>query len=115
MASAFLVLASLNMCTTSAGEACILDMTARGEYALEHRIRSGRERLQSLDLDGLRDAPNREQRHIEASKTFPDLGERGTDGDFVLRLVFPATDGPIRDVAGKKDLLRVMEVIYNPW
>jgi len=113
MASAFLVLTSLNMRTASAGEACIQDMTARGEYALEHRIRSGREHLQRSHFDGLRHVPNREQRHIEASNTFPDLGERGTDGDFVL--VLPAADGPIRGVAGKIDLLvRAMEVIYNP-
>jgi len=56
---------------------------------------------------------NREQRHIEPSKTLPDLGERGTDGDFVL--VFAGTDGPIRGVAGEEDLLvRAMEVIYDP-
>ena len=102
MASAFLVLTSLNMRTASAGEACIQDITARGEYALEHRIRSGHELLQSLHLDGLRYVPNREQRHIEASKTFPDLGERRTDGDFVL--VFAGADGPIPGVAGEKDL-----------
>lgn len=38
MASAFLALTSLNMRTASAGEACILDMIERGEYALEHQI-----------------------------------------------------------------------------
>jgi len=113
MASAFLVLTSLNMRTASAGEACIQDMTARGEYALEHRIRSGHERLQRLRLDGLRYVPNREQRHIEASETFPNLCERGTDGDLVL--VFAGADGPIRGIARKKELLvRAMEVIYDP-
>ena len=103
MASAFLLLTSLNMRTASAGEACIQDMTARGEYALEHRIRSGHEHLQRLHLDWLRYVPNREQRRIEASKTFPDLSERGTDGDFVL--VFAGADGPIRGISGKKNLL----------
>ena len=113
MASAFLVLTSLKIRTASAGEARIQDMTVRGEYALEHRIRSGHEPLQRLHLDWLRYVPNREQRHIEASKTFPDLGERRTDGDFVV--VFAGADGPIRGVAGEKDfLVRAMEVIYDP-
>jgi hypothetical protein len=44
MASAFLAFTSLNIRTASAGEACILDMTARGEYALKHQVGSIRER-----------------------------------------------------------------------
>jgi len=66
-------------------------------------------------LDRLRYVPNRKPRHIEASKTPLDLGERGTDADFKFVLVFAGADGPIRGVASKKALLvRAMEVIYDP-
>jgi len=44
------------------------------------------------------------KRDIEASETFPHLGECGANGNIVVLVFFPTTvvaDGPIRGVASK--------------
>jgi hypothetical protein len=100
MASAFLAFTSLNMRTASAGEACIADMTPRGEYALKYPVGSAHERIQRVLSDKLlRHPPNGQQCHVEASKTFPHLGECRANGNLVL--VFPITNCTVRCVASK--------------
>jgi len=61
----------------------------------------------------LRYAPNGQQRDVEASKTFANLGKCGANGRFVL--VFSVADGPVPGVSGKIDLLVRAEVtLYDP-
>jgi len=85
MASAFLAFTSLNMRTASAG--------------------SAHERIQRVLSDKLRHplAPNGQQCHVEASKTFPHLGERRANGSLVF--AFPITNCTVRSVTSKIHIL----------